>query len=64
MDQSLITLGVEVATLPGSGNQNSQAEIETHMIYGANHKIECFSFWFAIKVGVGIINNKAAEYCC
>ena len=48
----------------GSGNQNSQTEIETHMIHGANHELECFSFWFAIKVGVGITSNTAAEYYC
>ena len=32
-----------------SGNE-AQTEIETHMIHGANHLLECFSFWFAIKV--------------
>ena len=35
----------------GNGNAGgSQAEIETPMIHGANHLIECFHFWFALKV--------------
>ena len=27
-----------------------EAEIELPMVYGANHEIECFSFWFTMKV--------------
>ena len=35
----------------GDGNaEGSQSEIETHMIHGANHLLECFHFWLAIKV--------------
>ena len=37
--------------LSGEGNADvAQTEIETHMVHGANHKLECFSFWVAIKV--------------
>ena len=34
-------------------NKVTQTEIETHMIHGANHELECFSFWFAMKVRSG-----------
>ena len=34
----------------GENNEGDQTEIETYMIHGANHKIECFSFWAAMKV--------------
>jgi hypothetical protein len=37
--------------LSGEGSsEGSQTEIETHMIHGANHLIECFQFWVAMKV--------------
>ena len=40
----------------GEGNsEGSQTEIETHMIHGANHLIECFQFWAAIKVNCSTI---------
>ena len=28
----------------------AQTEIEMNMIHGANHLIECFNFWIAMKV--------------
>ena len=28
----------------------AQTEIETYMIHGADHLLECFHFWFTIKV--------------
>ena len=33
-----------------SKGEDSVTEIEIPTIYGANHELECFHFWFAIKV--------------
>ena len=34
----------------GQNDEGSQTEMETYMIHGANHLLECLSFWATIKV--------------
>ena len=51
MDHNGSSNGHFAYILSESGNtETAQTEMETYMIHGANHLLECFSFWFAIKV--------------